>query len=52
MTKYHNQMRGKVVNMWEGKNDTYWCLMQYWVGTGFQYVEREVSKERYELWNL
>ena len=47
-----NQTNGKVVNMWQGKNNTYWALIQYWVGVGYQYVEREVSEEVYEVWSL
>jgi hypothetical protein len=47
-----NQTNGKVVNMWQGKNNTYWALVQYWVGVGYQYVEREVSEEVYEVWSL
>lgn len=46
------QTNGKVVNMWQGKNNTYWALVQYWIGVGYQYVEREVSAEVYEVWSL
>lgn len=46
------QTNGKVVNMWKGKNNTYWALVQYWIGTGYQYVEREVNAEVYEVWSL
>ena len=28
---------------------TYWALVQYWVGVGYQYVEREVSEEVYSM---
>lgn len=52
MTNYLKQSEGKVVSMWEGKNSTYWCLVQYWIGTGYQYVERQCSQEAYEVWNL
>ena len=46
------QTNGKVVSMWQGKNNTYWVLVQYWIGVGYQYVEREVSEEVYEVWSL
>lgn len=49
MTNYLKQSEGKVVSMWEGKNSTYWCLVQYWIGTGYQYVERQCSQEAYEV---
>ena len=52
MQNYLQQQNGKIVNMWEGKNDTYWALIQYWIGSGYQYVERQTPKESYELWNL
>ena len=43
---------GTIRYMWEGKNGTYWALYSYWVGTGWQNVEREVDKDSYELWNI
>lgn len=46
------QTNGRVVKMWQGKNNTYWALVQYWIGTGYQYVEREVNAEVYEVWSL
>lgn len=45
-------MEGKTVQMWEGKNGKYFALIQYWIGVGYQYVERETTKDAYELWNL
>lgn len=48
----NTQDNGKVLFMWEGKNNTYWCLMQYWIGVGYQKVERQIDKDTYELWNL
>lgn len=52
MQNYIKEMNGKVIMMWAGKNNTYWCKMQYWVGNGYQYAERQVDKDTYELWNL
>lgn len=44
--------KGQIVTMWRGKNGTYWCLMRYWIGTGYQTVERQTDKDIYELWML
>ncbi len=52
MQNYRNEMNGKVVFMWKGQNNTFWCKMAYWIGTGYQYVEREVDQDVYELWSL
>ena len=41
---------GNIVNMWKGANNTYWCLIQYWIGAGYQYAERETTKDAYDLW--
>jgi hypothetical protein len=38
---------GKVVMVWKGNNNTFWCLMQYWVGTGFQSCERQITHHQY-----
>ena len=46
------QDNGKVLFMWEGNNGKYFALVSYWIGTGYQNVEREVSKDIYDLWNL
>jgi len=44
--------RGKVLYMWEGSEGHYFAMVQYWVGVGFQNVEREVDRDTYELWTL
>ena len=44
--------KGEVVMMWKGKNDTYWCQMRRWIGTGYVYADYQVDQDRYELWNL
>jgi hypothetical protein len=46
------QDNGKVSYMWEGKNGTYWALVAYWIGSGYQYVERQVDKDTYDLFYL
>ncbi len=42
--------KGTVDYCWEGKNNTYWCVMSYWIGTGFQRVEREITESFYKSW--
>lgn len=42
----------KTVMMWEGQNNTYWAKVRYWIGTGYQYVDYQVDKDTFELWNL
>lgn len=42
--------KGEVQYMWEGKGNTYWALVSYWIGTGYQNAEREVSRSVYEGW--
>lgn len=42
--------KGEIRYMWEGKNNTYWALIIYWIGTGYQSVEREVARNIYEGW--
>ncbi len=42
--------KGEVKHMWEGKDNTYWALVSYWIGTGYQNVERKVSRSVYEGW--
>lgn len=44
--------QGEIVMMWEGQNGTYWEKVRYWVGVGYQYSDRQTSKDRYELWNI
>lgn len=41
---------GEVVAVWNGKGGTFWCLMRYWIGTGYQYVEREITETAYNLY--
>lgn len=43
---------GQVQYMWEGEKNTYWALISYWIGTGYQNVEREVSHNVYEGWKI
>lgn len=43
---------GNVVSVWQGKNGTFWCLMQYWVGTGFQNIEREIDESTYNRYKV
>jgi len=43
---------GQVQYMWEGEKNTYWALISYWIGTGYQNVEREVSHNVYEGWKV
>jgi len=42
--------KGQICFMWESKNGTYWAKVSYWIGTGYQSVERQVDKDTYELW--
>ena len=44
--------KGKVVFMWKADSGKYFAKMQYWVGTGYQYVEREVTQGAYEGWKI
>lgn len=46
------QKDAKVVSVWKGKNGTYWAKVSYWVGTGYQYVEREITQGCYEGWKI
>ena len=38
------QDNGKIEYVWQGKNGKYFALISYWIGTGFQRVEREISE--------
>lgn len=50
MNTYKESSKGTVVSMWEGKNNTYWALISYWIGVGYQNVERQVAQNTYEGW--
>ena len=51
MQNYRKESKGEIVMMWKGKNDTYWCQMRRWIGTGYVYVDYEVDFETYDVWS-
>ena len=38
------QDNGKIEYAWQGKNGRFFAIISYWIGTGFQRVEREINE--------
>lgn len=43
-----NKFDGKIEYVWAGKNNTFWALVSYWVGTGYQRVEMQITKSVFD----
>jgi hypothetical protein len=50
-------LKGTITKVWQGKNGTFWATVDYWIGTGWQSVTKQIPENVYYsvkegLWNL
>lgn len=45
-------MEGKVTMVWRGQTGKYFAIVEYWIGVGFQRVEREIDQATFERLNV